>query len=336
MDELKQRLQQLGDSILDRDAAASRLLACCRELYDALANAARWDAEASDSQRRLQLADGVAIAGVEAARCILDSARTAAFLRGIDAALVIARARAGSRRLEILYAGCGPLAPLALGVQHRLPAGAARFWLVDAQPVAVRSAQALLHRLGSGDRFAAVECIDAARHHWPLRFDVVIVETMQRALEKEPQVAITANVARQLQPDGILVPESVELDLCFYDPSCEHASLEAPAERQRTACVPLVRLTAQSAAELRRDGAAAESEHRNAHALHAMVSTRLRVWADVTLEEYASAITLPLPAVSLGAIGAGQRVRAEFRAGKMPGTVITTAPPSHSPTIDLY
>jgi hypothetical protein len=313
--ELRDRVERAVKWLVSASASPMEVLRNCQELHDTLAAAAGWNCELPAAQARCSLPDGVAIAPAEAARCILDSARTAAFLRGTRLALRALQKRGDGRRLEVLYAGCGPLAPLAIGLQSRLADADARFWLVDAQPEAVRCAEALVARLGYGERFAPIQCVDAARHDWPLHFDLVIVETMQRALEKEPQVAITAKVARHLRPDGVLVPQCVELDLCFYDPACEHA---IDADRLRYARAPLLRLTAASAAELLEHGATAVIEHQHSRALQAMIATRVRVHAEEILEEYASAITLPLMATSLGPIAAGQSVRAEYRAQPMP------------------
>ncbi|MCP3919601.1 MAG: hypothetical protein GY711_29040 [bacterium] len=53
-----------------------------------------------------------------------------------------------------------------------------------------------------------------ATHYRPdgPRPHVVVLEMMQRALVKEPQVAATRNLVRWMRPGGLLVPQSIAVD----------------------------------------------------------------------------------------------------------------------------
>ena len=94
------------------------------------------------------VAGGKAIAPRDAARCVLDFARTVTFMRGVHAAVAEARRRFPGTPVEILYAGCGPLAPLALPVVTALDARASSSR--SSMPTSDRAAARLLfERIGA-------------------------------------------------------------------------------------------------------------------------------------------------------------------------------------------
>ncbi len=67
-----------------------------------------------DNQGDISLKNGIALSIKNAADCIKDYKRTACFLRGIHKAIIECIKRFPNTELNILYAGCGPYAPLLL------------------------------------------------------------------------------------------------------------------------------------------------------------------------------------------------------------------------------
>lgn len=61
-----------------------------------------------------RLVQGRALSGLDAANCLLDFQRTARFLRAVDSALHAAVARWPGQIIRVLYACCGPWAPMLL------------------------------------------------------------------------------------------------------------------------------------------------------------------------------------------------------------------------------
>jgi len=166
---------------------------------------------------------GSASSPLDAGRCLLDVRRTAIYLRGVHGAIKEAQLRFPQEVIEVLYAGCGPFAPLCLPLLPLLAGQAIHFTLLDVHARAVESVQAIMAALRlDGVKVDCLVC-DATQYRHPDQrpLHVVVSETMQRALEKEPQVAILVNTAPQLTPGGLMVPETIAVDAVLTDMSQE-------------------------------------------------------------------------------------------------------------------
>jgi hypothetical protein len=188
---------------------------------------------------------------------------------------------------------------------------------VDVHADAIGSVRRLADRAGYADRFGEIVCSDAIRHRWPVAGRVGVVEVMQRALEKEPQVAVTANLASQLEPDGILIPERIRLEVQLVDAAAEFALDGATLQRVRIPRGTLLELGAATAGSLLK-GCALEFAHDDPSGLEAMVSTRIDVFGAERLDDYDSGITMPWIAHALGRSGPGRRARIRLVPGATP------------------
>jgi hypothetical protein len=151
---------------------------------------------------------------------------------------------------------------------------------------------------------------------------VVLVEAMQRALEREPQVALTARLAPRLREGALWLPARIAVDAFLGEPGPER---DAPR-------VPL-----GTVLELRADTApalwAAREPFEGGEALppvrlrvpddtpprHVLLSTTLDVFGPHRLGEGDSGITLPLPLHALGRVPAGARIELRYLLGERPG-----------------
>lgn len=266
--------------------------------------------EADLLDRPARVAGGLALGTRSAARCILDYVRTARFLLGVRRA--IEQLGAGSRRpVQVLYAGCGPFAPLALPLTALLPEGAARFTLIDAHPAAAPVLSKLIQALGAEDWITAVVTTDGSQFQPASPPDLLIVETMQKALANEPQVALMQALLPGLAAGGLCVPERIDLIASLA--SLPH---EFGPERDRHRRVLGTILTLEAARMQRGeapqlgpltlgvpDDLPASRE--------LLVLTHVRVFGDLALGDYDSGISYPTVACDLGRLVAGAQV--EFR-----------------------
>ena len=66
---------------------------------------------------------------------MLDIAQTTRYLRGIHPAVLEAQRRFPGTQLEIVYAGCGPFAPLAFATATQFSATQIKFTLLEEKAV---------------------------------------------------------------------------------------------------------------------------------------------------------------------------------------------------------
>lgn len=288
---------------------------------------------------------GTAISPDDAARCILDFARTSEFLKGTHAALLEAQNRFSQRPIEILYAGCGPFAALAIPLATQFTAADIRFTLLDNHHRSLESAQQLFRALGLSAFVRQYIQDDAASyvHRSNGALHMVITETMQRALVKEPQVAITLNLAPQLCPGGILIPQKISIGACLLDLDSEFpvpsnsdeavpVSEDDGARRIRVELGRVLEITAENAhqmAAMRGQNVLSTCDRFPAVVLdvpqeadksfHVMLRTTITVFGSAVLREYDSGLTYPAILHELGHAGNGTRIEFQYVFDSNPG-----------------
>ena len=339
-------LKQAADELLSPVVNHDRQRAAATQLYS-LFSSITGVAEGSthpDDVHEVKLASGKAIAPIDAARCVLDYQRTSKFLRGTKAAILTAQQRFPDTTIEILYAGCGPLAPLAIPLTSQFSSNEIRFTLLDVYERSLTTAQRLFQTLAlSAYVRDYIEC-DATsyKHVRQNEIHVIVTEAMQRALEKEPQAAITMNLAPQLCEGGIFIPERITVDAWLCDLEKEFAQLPIESVGSRSLAddpgrlrIRLGRVLELTAASLRDlpapdDKRDLESpEHfppvvltvpngMNAE-LHVMLSTTITVFDSSVLSDYESGITTPLILHDLGKLPSGTRLEFQYCMGDKPG-----------------
>ena len=286
---MRGRLRLLTDALLQGSRAD--------ELYS-------WFAELVGLPERVdatQLASGIALSPLDAATCMKDSIRTAAYLRGVRDAIGLARQRFPDTRIEVVYAGTGPFAPLAIPLMTLFAPREVAFTLIDIHEASVASVRKLVARFGFESR---IVCGDATDYVHEAPIHVAIIEAMQRNLSREPQVAITRHLARQLAPGGVLVPERIRVDFFADDvrlATVMELSLET-ADQDPDVTVDVTR------------------------GRRAILATHITVFGLHEIRPGESGLTTPEVIGALSPLNAGQRIRFRYAMGRSPGLWTAVAP----------
>lgn len=326
-------LKEMADVLLDASGAPGDRLAAMWRFRDVLF---AWSEIEEDSAKQGPIheetltQDGLALSAADAARCLQDPERTAQFALGLRAAIESRQSEAGP--MQVLYAGTGPFAALALLQFPYFTSEAVQFTFLDIHPQTTAATQRLITALGAEGYVAEWVTADACA--WTPgpdgSFDVIVAEVMQAGLEKEPQVAVTRHLAQFLKPDGVFVPERIALSLCFVDTGAmtRWQTGERPSPPEDICLRDVFTLTAQGARTLAvtEDGATPWQVLENARDIpegfELFVDTRIVTFGEFGLERGQSSLTtLRLPTVS-GSLRKASQIRLRYRLGSYPGLEI--------------
>lgn len=349
-------LEDITRTLLDPAAEYGALRDACVRMHELFTGICGLDdrSEVSKDTLETRLPLGKAISPVDAGRCVLDFMRTTKFLRGVRAAIDQARSRFPGEVIEVLYAGCGPFATLALPLTTVFSPNQVRFTLLDIHQRSLGCATRIAESLGVSSYFGQFVQTDATTYKCdgdsPIR--VLIIETMQMALTKEPQVAIAMNLVPQLGVDGILIPEKITLTVCHADLAGEvvpgSAGDDQPGESkaarvrgQRVILGSPFELTAESAQAFasmprepdpagsillpcRRIEALAQPEDSRSLA----ILTTITVFGDIVLGDYESGLTNPTFMAEALPTTAQSGLQFAYRLGPEPGLTFRVEPPT--------
>ena len=340
-------LKTLSNVILDESSSVQHL----RHALDRFANICSevsgivpdpsYDAWADD----VFLESGLAINPNAAAQCILDYQRSTVFIRGIYAAIKAARIRRPNTAIKILYAGCGPYASLLLPLLTQFEADELAVQLLDIHPASLDSVSSLVTYFGLSEHNIQYQQGDACeyQHHGALH--LIIAEVMQKALEQEPQFAVTANLASQLDSQGIFIPEKIDVELCLVHLKQEQALLgsgrdQAPKALSKTlnecqdrhplgtllslnstSVLPLLQEARQSALTTKLELPPVTIRLPNIEYIDsydAVMLTRIQVFERFKLTDYETDLTLPAVCHELQPLSADSSFVVSYQLGNYP------------------
>ena len=167
-----------------------------------------------ESRADIELDTGKAIGTTWAALCIDDLVRTKRFVKGLyEAVSQLLYKKEGP--IVILYAGTGPFATLALPLTTLFRENQIQIRALEINPISCQYLRRLIVSLHVEGYFESIEQVDASTYSIPKAetIDILLSETMQRGLEKEPQVAIMCNLVPQLRHEILMIPERIQLSV---------------------------------------------------------------------------------------------------------------------------
>ncbi|MNK29740.1 hypothetical protein D3C87_481420 [compost metagenome] len=161
----------------------------------------------------IELPYGDAIGTFWAAFCVKEIFRTQRFCRGLYLAIKDKLAQKEGP-VQVLYAGTGPFAALALPVMIQFSPEEVQFSLLEINQNSYNKLLDVIAAFGLERYIKRIEIADATTYVLPDKeIDIVLSETLNRALITEPQVFIMLNIASQLGPDVVYLPQEIKVNL---------------------------------------------------------------------------------------------------------------------------
>ncbi|MFQ3261972.1 hypothetical protein [Reinekea sp.] len=318
-----QLLEELTSTILNKQSSNQQLtealdnfLLLCSHASPILPSLS-FNAHAGDTE----LKQGVAINPEAAAQCVKDYQRTVAFIRGLYAAIQSKLEVKPEQTIRLLYAGCGPYAAILLPLLSILDTTHLDVHLLDIHEESLLSAQQLIIHFGFEDITIRYHCENACEFSQSIDFDIILTETMQKALEQEPQVIVTSNLGSQLKPQGIFLPEQIDITLCLRDKKSHAALFPVRNIFKLTAsleCINPIQQTLHCDEVKVSLGTVVIPEQFNPLNNELVLSTSINIYNDIHLYENDSEITLTTQAYDLQGANAGEHWLVSYHLGSYP------------------
>jgi len=299
-------LKQLCDRLLDDQSTWVERKQCLENMHELFVEVGALDVQ--DENLRLApaaLVGGVAIAPTWAGMCLFDIARTRQFVLGLKQAITDQLLKHENEPVQVLDAGCGPYGLLSLLCAFYFTPRQVQFSVLDIFPANIESTRTLINELQMEDYFSSLVVADAPTYTWPSEtaLHILVTETMNMALWKEPQVAIILHLSPQLAEGGVLIPTTIEVSLLRQYPQKTNELPTYDEGRELTTserCEEILALIIS----LHKDSTYADISKRplvtvslptEYHAQHdrLLLSTDITIYKEIKLHSNESAITLP-------------------------------------------
>lgn len=183
--------------------------------------ASGFDEMETASQQDILTKTGKAIAPRWAASCLTDLMRTWKFMLAIREAIEEKLKSNPGRPVTVLYAGTGPFATLLTPLITMFTPAQLQMVLLEINPVSIQHLKKIIQHFGMKEYI--IELVETDAVTWTIpdtqQPDIVVAETMNNALQKEPQVSIVSNLLSQCKRNPFLIPELIKVEVCLLDDS---------------------------------------------------------------------------------------------------------------------
>ncbi len=215
----KKKLGEITQNLISEKVDSKAIKSSIEALKLLLETVSEQSQETPGNSENIFLAAGKAISPKWAGMCLKDAQRTNKFMIGLNQAVQKVLNKTPGKPVTILYSGTGPFATLILPLLTLYTPSELQLILLEVNTSSIESLKNIIKGFGVQDYVAAIYNSDASNFIIPKEFevDILLVECMQHALMREPQVEIIYNLLPQIKKEVILIPEEISLHLALVD-----------------------------------------------------------------------------------------------------------------------
>lgn len=233
-----------------------------------------------------------------AGNCAFGLTRTRRYLTAVyQRVSALLRGQPDNLPVRVLYPGCGPYGILVLPLLVLFSAKQLIVDVIDFHAVSIRCLKQIVHVFDLEDRIQS-SVGDALEYQIPEAQmpDLIVSELLLAGLEKEGHVAINEHLLKQA-PDAILIPEKIDISLCFVDPETEFDQQETIKDRLCLGLVFSMNRNSLLAADSNSDLMTAETlivpEYMNPKWVPCLF-THIQLCDELVIKEYENGLTTPV------------------------------------------
>jgi len=212
--EFKKQLLSVSRDILLEGDFHNALAPAITKYHQLLCEMVGVDPDGEQDRAHIATETGNAIGTFWAANCVKEIFRTQRFVKGLAQAIKDVQGK-GKKTVHVLYAGTGPFATLALPIMLVSQPTEVQFTLLEINKNSYEKLHNLLQKLDLLPYVKSLELVDATNYTLKNNeVDIVLSETMNLALFREPQVSIMMNLGQQLKDRALYLPQQINVTLC--------------------------------------------------------------------------------------------------------------------------
>lgn len=241
---------------------------------------------------------GLIISPQSAANCALGLVRTRRYLAAMYRVVAdLLEQKVDQQPVRVLYPGCGPYGILALPLLALFSSDQLRIDVVDFHEESIASVRQITNAFGFENRiqFTVGDALDYQIQADNIP-DVIVSELMLAGLVEEGHVAINEHLLRQA-PNAQLIPERIDLSLCFAEPTVEFSVKAAGGHRILVGRAFSMNRESLLMAEEGSDtllGEVVKLPMNLGKHYQSLLFTEIQLYKDIVISEYENGLTTPV------------------------------------------